>query len=237
MDSWKWNFEPTLVGAVRVVEKMGAGLIVEDWESKIHYVNHRILEMCGYEVSELEGQPVSLLVPEELRDQLFLEQTRARDGDARTRLSALRRKDGRAIPVAVAPQVVERADSSESAVISILIDLGEVYAARPMGTESGGLAAELANVATRLHTLAFSATLSDRKSVPIGHSAFDDLSTREREILVLLVDSLRVPAIAQQLFISPHTVRNHLKSIFRKVGVSSQRELIDWVRALMNGSP
>jgi len=235
MDTWKWNFSPTLSGVVRVVETMGAGLIVEDWNANIHYVNRRVLDLCGYEASELEGQPVSVLVPEELRDQLFLEQTRARDGDARTRLSALRRKDGRAIPVAVAPQLVKRDDRQDPAVLSVIIDLGEVYAARPLGATTGGLAAELASVATRLQSLAFSATLSDRKAVPLDHPEMGELSARERETLVLLVDGLRVPAIAQQLFISPHTVRNHLKSIFRKVGVSSQRELIEWVRALLPG--
>lgn len=57
-----------------------------------------------------------------------------------------------------------------------------------------------------------------------------DLSKREREVLRLLMDSHRVPAIAEMLFISQHTVRNHLKAMFRKLGVSSQSELIDRVR-------
>jgi DNA-binding NarL/FixJ family response regulator len=53
------------------------------------------------------------------------------------------------------------------------------------------------------------------------------LSDREREVLGLLLDHKRPPAIAKALFISQHTVRNHLKSIFGKMNVSSQQELLD----------
>lgn len=228
---WKWSFEPQLMGVVTVVESMGAGLIVEDFEGKIRYANRRILEVTGYEPPELEHQPVSLLVPEELREPLVEEQERARAGDARTRLAALRRKDGRAIPVAVSPKVAQRDEESEPVVLSVLVDLGEVYAARPIGATTGGLAAELASVATRLQSLSFTATLTDRRAMNADHPVLDDLTAREREILILLVDGMRVPGIAQHLFISPHTVRNHLKGIFRKVGVSSQRELIEWIKA------
>jgi len=52
------------------------------------------------------------------------------------------------------------------------------------------------------------------------------LSTREREIVEHLSGGRRVPEIASALGISPNTVRNHLKSVFRKLGVSSQVELL-----------
>jgi DNA-binding CsgD family transcriptional regulator len=41
-----------------------------------------------------------------------------------------------------------------------------------------------------------------------------------------------VPQIAEALHISQNTVRNHLKSIFQKIGVSSQAALIRKVRSL-----
>ncbi len=58
----------------------------------------------------------------------------------------------------------------------------------------------------------------------------EGLSAREREIVEQLLAHKRVPAIAKALFISPHTVRNHLKNVFSKVGVSSQQELLDALR-------
>jgi DNA-binding CsgD family transcriptional regulator len=57
------------------------------------------------------------------------------------------------------------------------------------------------------------------------------LSSRESEILSHLVGGGRVASIADKLFISRHTVRNHLRNIFWKLGVHSQAELIERVKA------
>lgn len=62
--------------------------------------------------------------------------------------------------------------------------------------------------------------------------ALGGLSQREQEVVRALLESGRVPGIARSLYISPHTVRNHLKSAFRKLGVSSQAELIERFRGL-----
>lgn len=56
------------------------------------------------------------------------------------------------------------------------------------------------------------------------------LSPRERDVLEHLLDGHRVSTISQRLEVSEHTVRNHLKSMFRKLGVHSQPELIDFAR-------
>jgi DNA-binding NarL/FixJ family response regulator len=57
----------------------------------------------------------------------------------------------------------------------------------------------------------------------------ESLSPREREVLDALLAHRRPPQIAQDLFISAHTVRNHLKSIYAKLGVHSQGELLELV--------
>lgn len=227
MDAWEWKLDPTLEGVMLAIDQLGCGVLVEDRAGAIQYANRRILDLTGYEPTDLDGQPIAKLVPEELHAFLDEEQARARDGDSRTRLSALRRKDGRTIPVVVSPRWLERTPRGEGAVISVVIDLAEVHTARPMGARSGSLSAELAHVASRLQTLSFAAALSDRSGFPIDDPTLAELSARERQILALLMQSLRVPAIAERLFISPSTVRNHLKAIYRKLGVSSQRELTD----------
>jgi len=52
------------------------------------------------------------------------------------------------------------------------------------------------------------------------------LSPREREVVRELVAGLDTRAVTERLFISRHTVQDHLKSIFEKVRVHSRRELL-----------
>jgi DNA-binding CsgD family transcriptional regulator len=52
------------------------------------------------------------------------------------------------------------------------------------------------------------------------------LTRRERQVVAKLIEGLDTRALTEQLVISPHTVQDHLKSVFRKVGVNSRRELL-----------
>lgn len=56
------------------------------------------------------------------------------------------------------------------------------------------------------------------------------LTAREREILGLVAGGANNQAIADQLFISEKTVRNHLTAIFDKIGVSSRSQAIVFAR-------
>jgi DNA-binding NarL/FixJ family response regulator len=53
------------------------------------------------------------------------------------------------------------------------------------------------------------------------------LSARELEVLLLLDEHHGTDEIASRLFISEHTVRSHVKSLLRKLGVSSRREALE----------
>ena len=52
------------------------------------------------------------------------------------------------------------------------------------------------------------------------------LTSREREVLQLLVDGLRQDEIAERLFISRKTVGTHVANILRKLGVRSQAQAV-----------
>jgi DNA-binding CsgD family transcriptional regulator/PAS domain-containing protein len=52
------------------------------------------------------------------------------------------------------------------------------------------------------------------------------LSPREQEVLGLLGRGLTTGAMAEELGISPHTVRDHLKHLYRKTGTKGRNELL-----------
>lgn len=56
------------------------------------------------------------------------------------------------------------------------------------------------------------------------------LTVREMEIVTRIMNGDRVPTIASDLFLSQSTVRNHLSSVFEKLNVSSQQELVHLLR-------
>lgn len=60
------------------------------------------------------------------------------------------------------------------------------------------------------------------------------LSARELEVLLLLDEHLATDEIAKRLFISEHTVRSHVKSLLRKLGVSSRREALEVLATARN---
>jgi len=65
----------------------------------------------------------------------------------------------------------------------------------------------------------------------VPDSIADELSAREVEVLLLLDEHLGTDEIARRLYISEHTVRSHVKSLLRKLGVSSRREALEALAA------
>ncbi len=63
------------------------------------------------------------------------------------------------------------------------------------------------------------------ESAPIILEAYD-LGPREQEITRLIARGLSTAQIADRLCLSPHTVRDYVKTVFGKVGASSRGELV-----------
>ncbi len=56
------------------------------------------------------------------------------------------------------------------------------------------------------------------------------ISEREGEIIALLIEGLSNQQIAKQLYISPNTVKTHIKNIYTKVGVNNRLQLFSLLK-------
>lgn len=78
----------------------------------------------------------------------------------------------------------------------------------------------------------FQEAVLDFTSAPAGvqHEAFAALSPREREVLALLSEGLDNLQIGERLSISEKTVRNHVTSVYDKLGVSTRTQAAVFAR-------
>jgi DNA-binding CsgD family transcriptional regulator len=56
-------------------------------------------------------------------------------------------------------------------------------------------------------------------------SGWSSLTDTERNVAALAAQGLTNPQVATQMFVSPHTVKFHLRQVFRKLGIASRVEL------------
>jgi DNA-binding NarL/FixJ family response regulator len=123
-----------------------------------------------------------------------------------------------------APQIVVLTAAEDEAVVLAALEAGAagfvvknaglpdvVAAVRAAGREESVIsAALLARLLPRL----------TRTQRGVG----SDLTGREREVLALVAEGMSNAAIARELVVSPHTVRNHLASLSAKLGTHSKLE-------------
>ncbi|WP_375480215.1 LuxR C-terminal-related transcriptional regulator [uncultured Jatrophihabitans sp.] len=187
----------------------------------IDRISSDVFDSFGYRPQEIIGSSfLALVAPEDLPDVLS-----ALGG-------AARHKEGLTLRVGVV--------SADRGVVTsqlVLLPLTPApscaFALLTEDAEGSADAQAIADVITRLgrgirgaltsHAVA-STTL--RSDVDLGR-----LSSRELEIVALLMAGDRVSAIAKLLFLSEGTIRNHLSSVFGKLAVGTQQELIELLRA------
>jgi DNA-binding NarL/FixJ family response regulator len=95
----------------------------------------------------------------------------------------------------------------------------------------------LSSIATRASRRKHSPEVSRMLDLIVHHTAgsgreIETLSARERLVLAQVQRGFTVAAIAAELYISPNTVKTHLRRLYRKLGVSTRDEAIRAARAL-----
>jgi LuxR family maltose regulon positive regulatory protein len=60
----------------------------------------------------------------------------------------------------------------------------------------------------------------------------ETLTPKECEVLQFLATNLSIPEIADQMIVSPNTVRTHVKHIYEKLGVNRRRRAVQKAKEL-----
>lgn len=90
------------------------------------------------------------------------------------------------------------------------------------------LANEGVNESTRLYLLRFS-RITNKTGKISNQLSRAGLTKRELEIATLIYQGTNTRDISEEINLSYHTVRNHIKSIYNKLGVSTRSEMLVWV--------
>ena len=141
---------------------------------------------------------------------LFVALARARLGDARATEEAIERalelaeREGIIVPFAVAPvrELLERHPRHRTAHGALLSEILDVLSGASP-KRSGG-----------------------------ARPASEDLSEAELRVVRFLPSNLKAPEIAAELFVSPNTVRTHLRHIYAKLDAHSRAEAVERAREL-----
>jgi DNA-binding CsgD family transcriptional regulator len=214
----------------KVPEPGNAVLGTVDSSWRIDRISQDVAPLLGLSPEQCAGQPVlGVIHPADLPAFLAAVE-HARRGERAVRLAlrlSVRSRDWAPVTVVLAP--LAPGDPPPLAFALIRDDA----AADPPGPEDSTremqLEAHVLRIADELHAAGLIPRLA-RLPVLTEQPQLGRLSSREWAVLARLLDGQRIAAIAADLLVSPGTVRGHLSSIYAKLGVRSQAELIRLVR-------
>ena len=210
---------------LELLAKVDEGVYAVDSEQRIVLWNQRAQDILGYDRDEVVGRSCQEIIAGTddyclgvcQRDCLVMRAARSR-GRAPSQQIQTRTKDGREVWLHISHVVVPAARDSLVTIVHIFRDVTAERQSREalkgvIGALSG-LSVELprASVATAALPTAFPGPLS----------------RREAEVLRLLCEGTHPQQIADRLFISVATARNHVKGILRKLGVHTSLEAVAW---------
>ncbi|MFX1286501.1 MAG: PAS domain S-box protein [Promethearchaeota archaeon] len=106
-----------------LIEKIEQGVLLEDTEGFISFVNPRVEEMLGYKKEDILGKHWSSFVPSEELDKIQSEFAKRSDGIASTYESSLLTNDGRRIPVIITATPISTERGEFTRILTVLTDI------------------------------------------------------------------------------------------------------------------
>jgi len=204
--------------------------VTRDRDHAVARVNAAFRRLLGAEGDNIVGQPITKVAPwtiDEEQQSAFADV--ADDGSIRDRRIQLRTQaDGR-IDCLVSAETI-RVDG----VLSTLWVYQDATEQRRNELELAAAIDEVLKDASWLSRSILDKLATLRRPQPSPAAA--ELSQRERQVLDLICDDLDDTAVAERLGLSRNTVRNHVASIYAKLGVNRRSGAVVWGRERGMGS-
>lgn len=214
---------------------MSDGVLITDETGRRTYANPALGDLVGSEpCSPANDAGAPAWIEESQHDRYLDYLSRAQNGELTQEVLSLEwtlvSSSGRRIPALMKLIPMKRANGGAVPVLWLVVpDRSPANGAVVRSQRERDLEDALTKVSAELSRVGV-ATEAQSSQANLERPELSRLSPRERDVLEHLLDGHRVSTISQRLVVSEHTVRNHLKSMFRKLGVHSQPELIDFVR-------
>lgn len=221
---------------MEVLDKLPVAIAFVDAELRYRFANRAYTDLLGYEPADLIGSDARRSVYASHIPLYEREAQRLVQGIPHAFEIALISRGGQLRDLLV--QTLPLLDENH-AFVGALGFARSALATRGPGDQEDTL--RLANLAL-IYTQALRRLVAGGPSVrlpPTGSIARGQtvplqeiLTPRQREVVSHLFQGLPVAEVARRLYLSPHTVRNHIRAIYRRLGVSSRSELISrfWIR-------
>ena len=191
-------------------------------------VNDAFVRALGYTLEEVIGRSANEL--DLWADTLVREQFEAAFGEAgsvRAFEAGFRTKSGAEIACIVSAELVSIND--QNCVLAAFQDISDRK--RSEGELVAAIEAAMSDTSWISRGVIEKLAALRQLSGPIASSVqLADLTAREREILGLICRGARDAQIGTELSLSPHTVRNHVASLYRKLGLNRRSDVVIWAR-------
>jgi DNA-binding CsgD family transcriptional regulator len=202
------------------------GTVDGNW--RVDRVSQDVTPLLGLTPEQSAGQPVLGIVHPSDVPAFLTAVEHARRGQRAVRLALrLNARSGEWADVTVILATIAPSDPPPLAFALMRNDAADPH---PAGSSrETRLETHMLRIADELHAAGLMPRLQQLPALA-DEPRLGKLTSREWAVLTRLLDGQRVPAIAASLYVSQSTVRNHLSSIYAKLGVHSQVDLIRLIR-------
>lgn len=174
-------------------------------------------------VGEAENGEAAVALAAELAPDVVLMDVSMPEMDGVEATRVIRAVDG-------APQVIMLTMHADKEVLAEAIRAGAIgYLVKDCSTEEVAEAVRMSLAGDTVLSPQLAATMLDEvRRMDVPDTAEEDrvVTKREEEVLQLIADGCSTPEVAEQLYISQKTVKNHLASIYQKLDARDRTQAV-----------